>query len=371
MSKTLDVVVGGQYGSESKGRVTAAAVQRRESEGRRVIAVRTAGPNAGHVVYDADGNRFALRCIPVAAAVSTEAELFVGPGSEVDLEVLAGEVELLESKGHEVRSRLWISEHATWLEPEHRLMEQPVACDGEQGDDLIARTGSTGKGIGAARSERIWRRALTLGQLGFREELAGLRMGEVADRVRGAQVATIIEGTQGYGLGLHTAAYPQVTSSDCRVVDFLAMAGFDPWNWAAAEVHTHMVVRPNPIRVAGNSGPLKGETTWVELGLPEERTTVTNKVRRVGAWDRELVQAAAVANGSLGRSRFWVAVAMMDHLAPSLYGRPYTAETMDELDVSVPDQVSRVLLFEATIRRLVGRIGYVGTGPHTTTWVGA
>ena len=52
--------------------------------------------------------------------------------------------------------------------------------------------------------------------------------------------------------------------------------------------------------MAGNSGPLKGETSWEELGLEPERTTVTNKVRRVGDWDPELLEEAIRANGGGG-----------------------------------------------------------------------
>jgi adenylosuccinate synthase len=64
-----------------------------------------------------------------------------------------------------------------------------------------------------------------------------------------------------------------------------------------------LVLRCHPIRVAGDSGPLKGETTWAEIaksaGLPEdycELTTATRKPRRVGTFDPDLVKRAIDAN---------------------------------------------------------------------------
>ena len=64
-----------------------------------------------------------------------------------------------------------------------------------------------------------------------------------------------------------------------------------------------MVVRSFPIRVAGNSGPLFGETTWEEIarnaGREEdlrEYTTVTQRLRRVGRFDVELVRRALAVN---------------------------------------------------------------------------
>ena len=64
-----------------------------------------------------------------------------------------------------------------------------------------------------------------------------------------------------------------------------------------------MAVRTYPIRVAGNSGPLVNEITWEEVrqrsGYPtdiREFTTTTKKLRRVGLFDLELVQRAAMVN---------------------------------------------------------------------------
>jgi adenylosuccinate synthase len=52
------------------------------------------------------------------------------------------------------------------------------------------------------------------------------------------------------------------------------------------------------------------------LGLPEERTTVTKKVRRVGGWDADLVAAAVAANGGFRSVR--LALTMLDQKFPEV-----------------------------------------------------
>lgn len=300
---TLHVVVGGQFGSEAKGHVAGYLAQRHDAG----AVVRVAGPNAGHTAYDDQGRRWALRQIPVAAVTNLECELLIAAGSEIDPEVLRSEVEALETAGIPVRERLLIDPTATVIEPEHRDQEAVV---------LVSGIGSTGKGIGAARADRIMRQARLWGEGDLLPQLMSPVDISMAVRAHlSRQNDVIIEGTQGYGLGLHAGYYPFCTSSDCRAVDFLAMVGVSPWMDVSGTPYDHPVelavwpvFRTYPIRVAGNSGPMYGETSWAELAdrsgghIQEERTTVTQKVRRVGEWDPQLARAAMVANGAPSHS---------------------------------------------------------------------
>ena len=110
----------------------------------------------------------------------------------------------------------------------------------------------------------------------------------------------IVEGTQGFGLSLyHTSCYPYATSRDTTAAAFISEVGLSP----LAVTSIIMAVRIFPIRVEGNSGPLEKEITWRELrelsGYPydvNEFTTVTNRLRRVGKFDLELVKRAAMVN---------------------------------------------------------------------------
>lgn len=315
MSNTLDVVVGSQFGSEGKGHVTAQVVARHHETGQRVINMRVAGPNAGHCVVDAKGTKYPLRSIPVGAAISDDIWCYIAPGSEVDLDVLTYEMDLLHSGGHNVR--LYVHEEATLLTEGHRLAETKV--------DLQGKIGSTGKGIGAARADRIMRSAQRVSDSNTAARTIASVGGMIVtdhwlDNVLSTHnnLSIVIEGTQGYGLGMHAGHYPQCTSSDARAIDFLAMAGVNPWDRRIDDFQVWAVARVYPIRVAGNSGPLQGETTWEDLGLPPEHTTVTHKVRRVGEWDSILVRDAIRANGGPGVVK--VALTMVDQKIPALAG---------------------------------------------------
>lgn len=297
----LIVVVGGQFGSEAKGTV---AAHLSRTEDKPMAAIRVAGPNAGHTVYDAEGREFKLRQIPVAAVTNPAAQLLIAAGSEVDEAVLTAEIETLEAAGHMVRSRLHIDPQATVLGPQHIVQEQ----------GLSARIGSTAKGIGAARADRIFRQAELWGSDGEHVSSAALARLTLA---RGGTV--LVEGTQGYGLGLHAGYYPYCTSSDCRAVDFLGMAGLSPWDQHVTELEVWITVRTRPIRVAGNSGPLLGETSWEDLGFEPETTTVTGKIRRVGEWDSGLVWEAIRANGGPSPS-VRLALTFLDYDVPEAAG---------------------------------------------------
>lgn len=287
---SIDVVVGGQFGSEAKGTVAARLLDRSNTDRR--MSIRVGGPNAGHTVYDHDGNRLPLRQVPVGV-IFPDCLLGIAAGSEIDLQVLGDEIGMLESLGHQVRHRLVVDPAATILTPEHQALE----------GHLTGRIGSTGKGIGAARADRIWRTAVTVGQ--FIEDhdapngpFGGMMITPVDRLALSVADYLCLEGTQGYGLGLHTSYYPFCTSGDCRAVDVLAQVGINPWDPKVGWIEPWLVFRPYPIRVAGNSGPLLDETSWQELGLEPEFTTVTKKMRRVGRWDPQLALEAIRANGT-------------------------------------------------------------------------
>jgi adenylosuccinate synthase len=362
MSGKLIVVAGGQLGSEGKGSV-ADQLSQREAH---LVAVRVAGPNAGHTVVgkcppgckpdetnhvvmtnldgvaipDGTAHLWKLRSVPVAAVSNRNAHLVIAAGSEVDLAVLDAEKDALDRAGYDVSSRLSVDRSATLLKPHHIFDEQQ--------SDLVKRLGSTAKGIGAARADRVWRKAeLFGGDFDSAPWMYGqLRQG----------YSVLIEGTQGYGLGTHAGMYPQCTSSDCRAIDFLAMAGLSPWHDSVDQLQVWLAARVRPIRVAGNSGPLKGETTWEELGLPEERTTVTNKVRRVGEWDNEMVCNAVEDNGGIGVK---LALTMVDTLIPKLAG----VSDASRVDNDTARQLAS--LVGITQANVGTHVNFVGTGPAT------
>lgn len=366
----IHVVAGAMFGSEGKGHVTAQLIENPEFRDKweTVLNIRVAGPNAGHTVIDENGVAFPLRSVPVGAAVDHKATLYIAPGSEIELDVLEAEIYLLREHGHP--TRLIVSGEATLLEQRHKDTETLLG--------LHEKLGSTGKGIGSARADRIMRsaqrimdsdealnRLMDIGGVDVLDAQQSLQF--MAGWLEDENSVIVIEGTQGYGLGLHAGHYPTCTSSDARAIDFLSMAGISPWAPGVQHTTVWLVARVFPIRVAGKSGPLKGETSWQELGLPEERTTVTHKVRRVGEWDGELMRQAVVANGGATfnkkhefmREGFEVLVAltMADQKIPSLYGKSrwmdLAEDEADELNTLIREVQDDAGAF----------VGMIATGP--------
>lgn len=347
MSARLSVVVGGQYGSEGKGAI---AGHLSKTTNQFVTCVRIGGPNAGHTVLGPGptGHRhpWRLRTIPVAAVTNPEASLIIAAGSEIDPTVLEQEANELEQAGYTIWPRLMIDPQATVLEPHH--------IDQETQLDIHTKIGSTGKGIGAARAARIMRTATLWKDHPQLHRTPPTDTTTAIDRALNQNHHVIIEGTQGYGLGLHAGHYPQCTSNNARAIDFLAMTGTNPWSHPHATFRIYVVARVNPIRVAGNSGPLNQETTWEALGLEPELTTVTRKIRRVGNWDPQLVKRAAQANGTPNNVR--IALTMLDHAIPEVAGWTGPLQTLPAAAQTWIQNVQTECSTPVTL---------VGTGPDT------
>lgn len=340
MSKLI-VVVGGQFGSEAKGRAVQALAEREDPERRAVAVMRVGGPNAGHCVYDRNGNLHKLRQVPAAATVPN-VRLLIGPGSEVNRQLLADELVQLDLAGQNASERLSVDHRATLLVDRH--------LHAERGLQLNHHIGSTQSGVGAARSDRVLRTADLYGGHEHTDQ--------IAYNLLDWGGTLIIEGVQGYGLGQHAGFYPQCTSIDCRAIDMLALAGISPWDRAVTEFEVWVVFRTRPIRVAGNSGPLRGETTWDEVGVEPEITTVTKRQRRVGSWDQVLAYQAVMSNGGPEKVKVWLS--MIDYEDQDLAG----------LDGKIGAGENQTIDLWAL--RLYGQTGVVpsayGTGPRTTLW---
>lgn len=391
--RSVDVVVGGQFGSEAKGHVTQQVIKRRidNDAGKQapVLNLRVAGPNAGHTAYAlvhhrggdfnpdpmggttpwVENRAFAFRQLPVGI-IEDAAQVFCGiaAGSEIELPVLLAEIKEVKDAG------LWPRHRLLLVDPEATMLDDSDHGS-ERAAELVERIGSTGKGIGSARSKRIMRTAKRLAD----DPAAIKALSDAGALVRSVallysvpeaqsgyniQYQVVIEGTQGYGLGLHAGAYPQCTSSDCRASDFLAMAGLSPWAIEGQRLKVWVVFRPFPIRVAGNSGPLARETTWGALGLPEERTTVTKKVRRVGRWDPELAEAAVRANGggyAHTLQTVVMALSMADQIDPDLAG------VVDPAVIYANPNITDFIEMMQTQTGAV--VDLVTTSPSTAVWL--
>ncbi len=288
MVQKVTAVVGAQFGSEGKGAVVNVLAE------QYGVHVRTGGPQAGHTIVH-EGQEFKMRCIP-CGWVNPKARLYIGPGGVVNPRQLEREIMMIELAGYSVKGRLFIDERATPLSLAHEGHEGHIK------GELHTRLGSTGEGVGAARSDwlnRDSRRTETFGEYVTKhhESLGQYMYSDIPSALQfeyGQGESILFEGTQGYGLSLTHGYWPFVTSHDTTPAQLLADAGFP----AQFLTDVIMVARTFPIRVAGNSGPLKDEMTWEEFckhvgrEIPREMTTVTRLPRRIGKWDHDIVSEA-------------------------------------------------------------------------------
>jgi len=282
------VIVGGQFGSEGKGKV-AAYIARRE---RADFCVRCGGPNSGHSITDAKGRTEVFRQLPTGV-VADVPRLLIAPGALIDPKVLKREIDHFGI----MPGQLGVDRNCFMIEPSDR--------ENERNQNLRERLGSTLSGVGAATSRRVMRSpdARTARNAAADHPwLAPLLTDVSAELNRGVDngKTTVIEGTQGFGLSLyHSDHFPKCTSRDTTASAFLSEAGLAP---SCAE-HVVLVLRTFPIRVPGNSGPLAAEMTWEQLqaesGYPHpigEVTSVTCLPRRVARFDWPLARRAVAAN---------------------------------------------------------------------------
>jgi len=280
----LTVVVGGQYGSEGKGKMVAHLVM---NSALPTSVVRCGGSNAGHTAH-VGGRTYRLRQLPTGV-VAEDCKLFLAAGMLIDLEVLSSEIATCGVAA----SRLRIDRNAAVISDEDKKEENRLG--------LRQRIASTLSGTGAATARKVLRDA----GLRLAKDIPELReyIGDVSRELndaydRGEHV--IVEGTQGFGLSLHhTQAFPFATSRDTTAAAFLADAGLSP----LLVTEVVLVLRTYPIRVGGNSGPMYREITWREVARRSgckqelaEYTTVTGTLRRVGEFDWHLAERSVRAN---------------------------------------------------------------------------
>lgn len=296
--RCVDVLIGGQYGSEGKGNIVAYLAREYD------VMVRVGGPNAGHTVASAAGT-FTYHHLPSGSRDVT-ARLLLGPGMTIYLPGLLTEI-----------GECGIGPDRLFIDPQATIIEQ-ADRDAEQ-EHLVSTIASTGSGSGAAAARRI----LSRGKATFRlakdvEELRpyvgapGNYHGSTSDRLEEAYrsgQSILLEGTQGSGLSIFHGDYPYVTSRDTNVAGCLAEAGISP----SRVRKILMVIRPMPIRVGdpdGNeghtSGLLKHPTTFDAIaqfaGLEAEalnaaeKTSTTHRKRKVGWFEWDQFRKACALN---------------------------------------------------------------------------
>jgi len=284
---SLWVVVGGQYGSEGKGKISAHITLSENID----FCVRCGGPNSGHSFLTENGSRLLLRQLPTGI-VRPSTRLLIPAGGLIDLTVLRHEIDEFGLDSH----RVGIDRNAMIIESGDQDAESQLG--------LRDRLSSTLSGVGSAVARRALRQRDVRLARDIGDEWFSRLITDVADECNSALDVgrkVLIEGTQGFGLSLyHSKHYPKTTSRDTSAAGFLSEVGLSPLQ--VTEIVT--VFRTFPIRVAGEqAGPLKDEIDWEtiqrESVYPKpvhEFTTVTQKMRRVSRFDWDLARCAVDRN---------------------------------------------------------------------------
>ena len=122
----VTVVVGGQFGSEGKGKVAYFLAQETEAK----IAVRVGGINSGHTVVDPSGAPIIFRQLPTAALLP-DVTCVLCAGSYIDPNILLTEI-----------ARAGLSPERLLVDPNAMIITEQDRLE-EQADSLRQSIGST------------------------------------------------------------------------------------------------------------------------------------------------------------------------------------------------------------------------------------
>lgn len=287
--RNVDVVIGGQFGSEGKGQIVAYIAPEYD------CLVRVGGPNAGHKVYN-EPDPDVFHIIPSGSVKNLEAKIVIGPGAVINEDTILREIQHFQIEP----SRIIIDEQATIIQNKDILRETK-----------LDKIGSTKQGVGAATAKNIIERLKSSDKHKARKSkklkhYIG-KAHEIFEEMHAANKKILLEGTQGTLLSLHHGYYPYVTSRDTTVGGCLAECGFGPLKVRKIV----MVTRRYPIRVKSPDGGTSGDFYSAELSLEDisrrsgyplnllqkiEQTSTTNKLRRIAEFSWDLFRRACEIN---------------------------------------------------------------------------
>jgi adenylosuccinate synthase len=269
------VVIDGQWGSTGKGKLVGWICNNCPVD----LAVGDNMPNAGHTYVDADDVKIVLKQLPTAALFGIRC--LIGPHAVINPDRFLEECKIVKTYA----GRLDVSIHPM----------AGVLMDGDAGleSGYVDRIASTGQGACVAQKRKMDRHQYDVTSIAadvpqLKDYLIDTH--KVVQRYLGTEKRVLVEGSQGFDLGLnHGWVYPFVTSRDCLVGRMADNAGC-PMHRVGSIVGS---LRTFPIRVGntekGHSGPCysdQREMKWEEISeaagyAVKEMTTVTGRIRRV------------------------------------------------------------------------------------------
>ena len=321
---SVTAIVGAQWGDEGKGKFVDILAQDAD-----LVIRYNGGNNAGHTIVNEFGT-FKLHLVP-SGVFHPQATCIIGPGVVIDLVALVEELREFEAAGIDFKGRLFISPRCHLILPYHRALDRLY----EEAKGRLS-TGTTGRGIGPAYADKagyngirisdLARRSLFIEKLSLQVSIKNRLMvalggetmsadqiaaqyldyynyiqplvretfGLIQDHVKAGK-RVLLEGAQAALLDPDWGAYPFVTASTTLVSAATAGAGVP----TTAIERIIGVAKAYTTRV-GN-GPFPTELTGPEgdhiRKNGAEFGTTTNRPRRCGWFDAEVVRFAAAING--------------------------------------------------------------------------
>lgn len=358
MGKSV-VIIGAQWGDEGKGKVVDLLTDRAHA-----VVRFQGGHNAGHTLV-INGVKTALNLIP-SGIMRPGVACYIGNGVVLSLPDLFKEIEKVEATGASVRDRLRVSEATPLVLPVHVKLDQ--AREIARGE---AKIGTTGKGIGPAYEDKVARRAIRVGDLFHREQLAAklsellafhnfvltdyfkvaaVDFQETLDSLLGFAEAlrpmvadvtehlrlhlrrgdnVLFEGAQGALLDVDHGTYPYVTSSNTTAGGAATGTGVGPRELD----YVLGIVKAYATRVGSGPFPTEQDNEIGQLirEKGQEYGTVTKRPRRCGWFD-----AVAARRSIFNNSVSGLCVTKLDVLDELDVIRICTGYKLDGKEVDVP-----------------------------------
>jgi adenylosuccinate synthase len=292
--RNVSVVLGGQIGSEGKGKIAGYLALKDDFD----FAISNFYPNAGHTWREGE-EKVVVHQLPIGL-VNQRTQLLIGPGSTISLYKFFSEI-LKYELNYKVSQRLNIHPRAAVVLEKHIDVEKAAN---------LARIASTLTGGAGASSQKIMRSqdACLARDIDELKEFIKMPTEEVLIKAIAEEKKILVEGAQGFELDINYGyEYPCCTSRQTNVMQVLADSGI-PYN---AVDRVYAVLRTFPIRVGdrpeGSSGGWEArETSWAEIeeksgwskGEIEkvEITTTTKRNRRVFEFDYKRLKRMVAIN---------------------------------------------------------------------------
>ncbi len=322
------VVVGAQWGDEGKGKIVDWLSERAD-----VIARFQGGHNAGHTLV-IDGAVYKLHALPSGVVRGGKLSV-IGNGVVLDPWHLLEEIRGLREQGVEITPEtLMIAENTPLILPFHGELDRA-----REGQNSVARIGTTGRGIGPCYEDKVGRRVIRVADLADAATLSlrvdralihhnALRKGlglepidrdaliaelskiapeileyagpvwKVLNEKRKSGRRILFEGAQGALLDIDFGTYPFVTSSNVIAGQASTGTGIGPgaidFVLGIVKAYTTRVGEgPFPSELFDDDGQRLGERGH-EFG------TTTGRKRRCGWFDAVLVRQTCALSGING-----------------------------------------------------------------------